>query len=425
MWYYAESIEQGFHGNEPENIRVAAEIRKYYYKDPGQEQQEHKQAAQRYVRNAKGWILPVPDDVKINPEFLGELDNDEFVSAFRDLRHLAAAMYDDIHNAPFDWGYPDKSVSDEYRNRVNDILFALVQNGACHNGVITVDAKAFFASTPVKRHKKVELMIKVFTQFGFVFAGYGKKAEKFRVSHMDNPNMVTVLCAYVHADKRGASDKALNGFSYRFLQDPATQKYPALWNQQMDYASDKLREIQAWLFDEAVKHGFIVAGMNKGCISYKKGSKEFLLVRQGHRPPGANDFEHHESKIGTKVSFIHAFEHAPDKMRVLCGRFPDVFRLYDPGRCCGDKEISPDQFAGRSEETGKRCAFVMKFNFDGIAYKRCGLANFFFEDINLDDVKIILEMYKIENKIKQNENGKPQKQRPVTQTMTCIGEKAC
>jgi len=42
----------------------------------------------------------------------------------------------------------------------------------------------------------------------------------------------------------------------------------------------------------------------------------------------------------------------------------------------------------------------MKFTLDGVTYLRCGLANFFFEDISFDDVKAILEMFLIENKIK-------------------------
>jgi hypothetical protein len=286
-----------------------------------------------------------------------------------------------------------------------DVLFAIGINGIYENGGVCVDCPGFFAGNSIKRHKKIELMITGFGQMGLCFEGFTKKASSFRVYYPDNKDVTEVLLAYARLLDTTKPDWAwghLNGLSHRFIEDPTKQKYPALWNQQMDYASDKLREIQAWLFDETLKHGFTVAGMNKGCISYKKGSKEFLLVREGYRPTDANHFEPHATQIGTKVSFIHSFEWEPEKMRKLCERFPHVFKLDDPGRCCNEKNPSdnPHQFTDHSEVSGKRCAFVMKFTFNGVTYKRCGLANFFFEDITHDDVKAILEMFLIENRIK-------------------------
>ena len=140
---------------------------------------------------------------------------------------------------------------------------------------------------------------------------------------------------------------------------------------------------------------------DKGCINYTKGSKQFLLVGNGHSPEGTYHNENRGVQIDTKVSFIHAFKREPEKMRDLCNRFPHVFRLDDPGRCCNDRNPSenPHQFSDNSEKNGKRCAFVMKFTFDGIIYKRCGLSNFIFNDITTDDVKAILEMFLIEKNI--------------------------
>jgi len=285
-----------------------------------------------------------------------------------------------------------------------DVLFAIGLHGVYEDGGTTVDGAAFFKSNSIKRHKKIELMIKGFEAMGLLFEGFSKKADSFRVQCPDNKEVMAVLNVYASLIDTSTNDWQwyyLNELSYRFIEAPG--KYPALWNYQMDYATDKLREVQEWLFDEAAKYGFTVAGFNKGCISYKKGSKEFLLVRNGHRPEGTNHFENHGTQIGTKVSFIHAFERDPEGMRQLCDRFPDVFRLNDPGQCCNDKSPSdnPHQFIDHSEDSGKRCAFVMKFKFNGVSYKRCGLGNFFFADITIDDVKAILKMFLVENKIKR------------------------
>lgn len=358
--------------------------------------------AKAAVKNHRKRILPLPAEIEINPEYLHGMDNAVFVETFRELHALVIRAYEDIERDPFAWGYPDYETTDGYYNRVMDVLFAVGLNGVYEDGGVTVDGAAFFASNSVKRHKKLELMVKGFEQMGLRFEGFGKKTGSFRVYYPDHADVTAVLCLYTTLIDTTKADWQwfhLNSLSHRFIEKPG--KYPALWHYQMDYATDGLREVQEWLFDEAVKYGFAVTGFNKGCISYTKGSKEFLLVRNGFRPEGTNHFEEHGTQIGTKVSFIHAFERDPEGMRKLCDRFPDVFRLDDPGRCCGDKEISPHQFADHSEDGGKRCAFVMKFTFDGVTYKRCGLGNFFFTDITLDDVKVILEMFLVENKIKQ------------------------
>ena len=353
-------------------------------------------------------ILPAPAEYKVNPQYLGDMDNDQFVDAFKELQQFVIRCYDDIEHTPFAWGYPEYETTDGYYNRVMDILFAIGLYGTIEEGSIIVDGAKFFSSTLIKRHKKVELMISGFEQMGLCFEGFGKKAQIFRVFYPDNPHVTAVLCAYVSNINTTMAEWAwgmpMNSLSYRYMEDPATQQYHLVFHAEMDYASDELREIQAWLYAEAEKYGYRIdpkEPMGKGCILYKKGSKHFLLVKQGERQPGAGHFDRHETKIGTKVSFIHAFEYAPDKMRAFVNRFPHVFRLDDPGKCCNDNhpEKNPHQFADISEKSGKRCPFVMKFTFDGVTYKRCGLNNFFFEDITFDDVKAILEMFKIENKI--------------------------
>jgi len=376
----------------PAQKPLADTIDHYYMKG-------YESAAKKAAQKRCADILPMPEKFKVDPKYLGEMNNDQFVSAFKELHKFVIRCYKDIERAPFEWGYPNYETTDGYYNRVMDILFAFGLCGIYEDGGITVDGAKFFAFKLIKRHKKVELMIAGFEQMGLCFEGFGKKAQRFRIQYPDNPRVMMVLCAYVNNIDTIMPDwawgKPLNSLTYRYIQDPAEQKFHRIFHAEMDYASDKLREIQEWLYVEAEKYGFSIdpkKPSEKDCILYKKGSKRFLLVNE----KGC------EQKITTKVSFIHAFEREPDKMRVLCHRFPHVFRLDDPGLCCDDKKRSstPHMFADNSESSGKRCAFRMKFTFGGVTYKRCGLCNFVFEDISFDDVKVILEMFLLENKIK-------------------------
>jgi len=379
MQHYAESIEQGFHDSSPENERIAAEIRKYYYKDPTAELDAHKQAAQRYVNYAKSLMLPLPEGVKINPAYLGKIDNDEFIDAFRALRHTLIAMYDDIYKAPFEWGYPAKTISDEYRNRVNDVLFALVQSGAYHNGVLTVDKKSFFGCTPVKRHQKVELMIHGFKQFGFTFDGYELKTDEFRVSHIDSPNIITVLNAYVHANKPGVSHEPLHGFSYRYVQDPSKQEYEMGFLARMDYEPQELVKIQQWLHAEAAACGYKIDPKkitDKNMILYKKGSKQFLLVGYG--------YEKTKSEIISKVIFRKVFETHPKHVEQVSKLFPDVF-------------VSKTN-ACRTPKCGT-CNMAIRYEFLGKKHSACVYESFWFRGVTLDNIGTLLELFKLEHGI--------------------------
>jgi len=358
-----------------------------YYKK-GFEAQAKSAAAKR-----RAAVLPAPEEYKVNPQFLGEMDNDQFVNAFKELQQFVIRCYDDIQRTPFEWGYPEYETTDGYYNRVIDILFAIGLCGTYADGGITVDGTMFFANSIVKRHKKVERMISMFGQMGFSFDGFGKKTPSFRVLYPDNPYVVAVLCTYVSVLGEKMAEWAwgmpMNSLSYRLIQDPVTQQYHRIFHAQMDYASGKLKEIQEWLYAEAEKYGYSIDPENSG-ILYKKGSKRFMQVRQGHHEPGTGHLKHHETKIATKVSFIHAFERDPKGMAALVDRFPHVFRMEDAGeaKCAGCGGLD------------SKCTFRMNFKVSGVQYMRCGLENFFFDDITFDDVKAILEMFKIENKIK-------------------------
>ena len=145
----------------------------------------------------------------------------------------------------------------------------------------------------------------------------------------------------------------------------------------MDYASEALHHIQLWLHAEAAKYGYTIdpdEPMEKGCMLYKKGSKRWLLV--GQRSDGS---------VFAKAIFRKAHTHA--MMAALYDRFPDTF-MSNCSLCGGSK--APDE----------KCTMRIEFTVHGKARRCCAYLSFVFNNPTQDDVKNILELFKLENKIK-------------------------
>ena len=337
--------------------------------------------------NRKKLILLIPDDVIVDQKCLGTLTNNQFVTAFRDLQKLIIKIYDDVEKSPFEWGYPDYYVTDGYYNRVVDFLFAFAFCGFCKNGILTVDAKKFFAFPSIKRHKKPELMIIGFEKIGLIIDGYDKKSIFFDVKCPANPNVITVLYTYVHelgesALHWSAGEMCKWNFSYRYIEDSATQKYETVFHTKMDLSSEKLREIQYWLHYEAEKFGYAIDishPYEKGCIQYQKKSKVFLLV-------GEKEIDGVPTII-SKVIFRDVLNNETEKVMELYKKFPNTFK-------------SNCTLCNGSKTADSKCSMRICYDIDGKPRRNCAYLSFFFQDLILDDIKKLLQLFILENKIR-------------------------
>jgi hypothetical protein len=328
-------------------------------------------------------ILPIPADAKTDPRYLNGLSNDEFVKNFGKLQKIVIAAYEDIEKTPFSWGYPQYLTTEGYYSRVADFLFSFVNAGSAGNGTITVDTKKFFALQNVKRHRKPEQMISGFEKLGFSFENFSKKSESFTCSYPANPGIITVLNAYIHAQNTQLSPpywsygKAADSLSYRYLEDPSRQKYECVFHALMDYASANTFEIQCRLHAEAAKSGFKIdpkEPTEKSCMLYKKGSKRLLLVGEREENGKAVTF----SKAILRD--VHITE--KDKMQKLYNQFPETF-------------TSNCHMCNKGD-----CTMRIPYEVNGEPRINCAYGSFMFNDITLENAMDILEVYKIENKIK-------------------------
>jgi hypothetical protein len=356
--------------------------------------------ARKAMKLYKDFMVFIPPNTKINPIHLNGLTNDEFVGAFQALQEFLYATYSEIeHGSPFDWGWPDWNDLTGYGfiyNRVVMVLNALVENGHAENNILIVD-KHRFAEHAKKRAdeqlvckppEKTKRLLEGLNKTGLHIEGLDdKNIPFFSVSFPKNPNVIAVICSYF---KERNTTNHIRYFSYRFIEDPATQSRETFFLAKTDGEPEHVREIYYWLYDEAGKHGFYPTGEEKiYCYLYKKGTKEWLLLGKGssyHEEEFLHSVNH---TLSAKFAFPKIYYTHPQKIEWLTKRFPESFTTRWGGchRC--------------KEKKGKlnECKHRIIFDEDN-PHHRCIRGFFYFHNPTFDDVKMILEMYKLENNIK-------------------------
>ncbi|MCL2199395.1 MAG: hypothetical protein FWB80_10765 [Defluviitaleaceae bacterium] len=222
-------------------------------------------------------IIPIPEGTKIRPYLLGGLSNEEFTDAFRTLQETVSATYQEIHRAPLEWGWPDwggLTVGGHHHNRVMRMLSTLVNCGELNGNNLILDKTAIKKSEMLKKHKG-KLMLEGLLSMGFLL-------EEDNLTFPDTPDLIRVMYAYFKEN----GDSTV--FSYRFTEDPAVQKYDALFLALTDKMPAHLREIHHYLYNETAKYGFSYNAHNtydfiqNDHIWYEKGkkSKPHLLAKQ-------------------------------------------------------------------------------------------------------------------------------------------------
>lgn len=352
-------------------------------------------------------IKIIPDECKINPKYLGSITNDEFISVFKEMQELILSIYDDVEKVPLEWGYPSenntKNVGGTAYDRISDFFKGLIENGVISDNLLVVNAKTIpkcyddkaSFRIAVNKHSKIEFIMEKLKCFGFVFDEYDKKAESFMVSYPGNPLILNIMQIYARAIDYesyhiGAGDTKFGSFSYRWVEDPNEQKHEPIFLVKMDMSSKELQDIGYWLYDKAKEYGFSIdkkKPFDKGCFYYTKGSKSFLLVGDwsGHNESG-------NCIVRSKAIFRKVFETNPDEIIELANRKPDAF---------GNRESLCNLCNGYGGKAfDKPCSMRITYEIGSNKYNSCAFRSFYFLNPTLDDMKLILKLYMIENKIK-------------------------
>ena len=352
--------------------------------------------ARKAMRAYKNTFVYIPEDTTIASYFLEGLTNNQFVNAFKSLQEVVYAIYDDIErSSPFDWGLPDwqgitGECFDHTRvNRVMMILNALVSSSRINDNILVVDKTLFGRHAACKPATRVSLFLKGLVSHGFHMEKYDiKESSVFTVSYPDIPNLMTVLFSYFKERPDGQKNH-VHVFSYRFVENPAVQTHETFFLAKTDGEPKELRDIYYWNYSEAVKHGFLPQGREVlGCYQYKKGTKEWLLLGNGHSYH-EEDFLHSPPyAIAVKVCLPSVFRTHPQLTNELKKKFPNAFK---------------NSFSNCRLERTKNCGEMCKMRIITIINNRehihCGRNTLYFHDPTFDDVKMIYELYKLENSI--------------------------
>jgi len=356
--------------------------------------------ARKAMKAYKAAMVFISPDTKINPLFLNGLSNDEFVRAFRALQDFMYAVYDAIeHGTPFDWGWPDWRELTWYgliHNRVVMVLNALVACGHVENDALIVDKRRFAEHAQqradeqiiCKPPEKTKLLLEGLHKMGLHIQGLDdKNTPTFTVTFPTHPHVIPVLCAYF---KQAQTTHHIRYFSYRFIEDPAAQSHETFFLAKTDGEPAHIRDIYYWHYDQAVLHGFTPTGDEKlYCYLYKKGTKEWFLLGKGSSYHEEEFLHSVDYELSAKFAFPKTYHTHPDKIAWLKERFPSSFNTRWGGchRCKAKKGTM---------ETCKHRVIIHPDN----PHYRCIKGYLYFHNPTFDDIKTMLEIFKLENNIK-------------------------
>jgi len=208
------------------------------------------------------FILPVPDDFNVDPDFLGEMKNADFIQGLKALTETVKSIYADMLENPLEYGLkdPDKLLKDineyiktneltqaEYdslgydvgaktfnlmrcsvdmRNSANRLIMVFevfVKFGLLSDGKIWLEKKAFSSGiknrTSVNKISNADKLLKKIESFGFIYDGLA-------LSHK-NKNIIPVLHSYL----KNICEYTLN-YHYAIHKDDVTyDSYPNSFSQ--------------------------------------------------------------------------------------------------------------------------------------------------------------------------------------------------
>ena len=288
-------------------------------------QAHHREAFEAPARAAiKGYkeaIVFIPEGTIIDPYFLEGLTNDEFVSAFLSLQQLVYGIYEEIERTtPFEWGWQgwqDVAAYGVWHNRIWGLLGVFAELGQVENGMLSIDKKTFYSHNLVKQQNqlnskaKANMTIAGLMDMGLHIEGFDdKKADTFQLSCPDTPHLITVLKAYFKERRRVCCqchradsypctdhcDVTIVGhhkhfISYRFVEAHPTGTHDTdiLLMAVTDSAPEELGKIQHYLHQEAIKYGYQIppwtpfhgGALQHWQYTHNWGSKMWLTVGSG------------------------------------------------------------------------------------------------------------------------------------------------
>jgi len=363
------------------------------------------------VKASRERIVSLPADFKVNPQHLGGLTQEQFKKAFDELQRFIISCYKDIEKEPIAWGYPDPyklhsgnggNAIGPHEKRLTCFLYAISAAGELNNGTLTVDYKYFGEQFKRWKHARPEKMLKGFAKYGLVIEKFDKKSTHFTVTYPQNPHVLQAIRAhftdrpcrrcYGACNHMGscywlyAIVTPVTIFSYRFIEDPAEQRHETEFLVVVSSMPEELQEIQYYLYSESKHYGYRFDPFKpvfSGGLLYERGAVDWPRV--GYIGDGWDGDDYRMFSFRSHVKLNKVFKTHPEKIAEFIEKKPEVFRQTSCNLHCGNELSRPCS------------AHRVTYDVDGVTYHNCG--GFRFHEPTLEDVKAIVELYVLENKL--------------------------
>ncbi len=151
-------------------------------------------------------LVDIPDCFEIHLDFLHNLSQDEFESAFRQIHEMFYQMYTDMSESPEAFGFPLYCLSeyDYFSKEARKVrtapwnpfylLLCLFTCGEFEGSAFVSDTVAV---RKINKAKKTNLLLKALTDYGFVFEGIKNfslsSTKEIIIDYPDNRNILEVL----------------------------------------------------------------------------------------------------------------------------------------------------------------------------------------------------------------------------------------
>ena len=168
---------------------------------------------QNVFRYWMNYMIPVPDDFPVHPDYLFGCDRSDFIAGFKQLHDVVNQIYADMRRDPAVYGLP-LIENDKYREgskerntarhaifRLGNLFYNLGQAGELRDGELAVDLKRYKEISKDKSVPGAPMILNQLGKFGFELTGFNGKGfdkgtEELRIAYPDNQHVMLAFKAF-------------------------------------------------------------------------------------------------------------------------------------------------------------------------------------------------------------------------------------
>jgi len=327
-------------------------------------------------------LIDIPDSFEIHNDYLKDMNNHEFMEAFKQIWHIFKNIYVDIASNQHEFGISKKEKMYAWTPyRPVSLLYFLFVSGVVENRILTVNIDKF--NETHSQLKNIAVLIERLHDYGFEFEGLQgykipKNTNTIKLTYPDNQNIIAIM-KYM-ADKACKCDKRkdFNSCYFRlFTEDTNTANYDKGIDVFADRLNTQSEKDTAYVIDKALRE--------KGFFAHERHGYSYYAKESVMKTKGAYHFKLEqlekavaESLYANSRALMFAESKYNEKTLILCLRIRNV------DKCLEYLEQCPESVKNMFRGSDKGCRFVkecdtgMNFTFEGKNYWRCSCCSAMF-----------------------------------------------